>query len=252
MQHRLIRHGSVDSTSERAFAALADGSARDGDVHVAESQTAGRGRHGRRWHSAGSEGLYASVILLPPVTLSAAGLTIAAGLAVHDAVARLGVEGAALDWPNDVIVRERNGGPESKLAGILVETRGLDPARPHYVVGIGLNVAQRSFPAELVAERAVTSLSLCGCDATVDEALAQLLDALPPRLESIRSAPHELARDYLAATGLGAVRVRVVSGETTLEGRIEAFDIGRGLVLIPEVGHARTFPLETLRAVDAI
>ena len=65
MTLRVLRHGIVDSTSERAFAALADGSARHGDVHVAEGQSAGRGRLGRLWASAPGEGLYASLVLLP-------------------------------------------------------------------------------------------------------------------------------------------------------------------------------------------
>src|SRR3954462_7216769 len=86
MQFRTIRHGVVDSTSERAFTAVAEGSAKHGDVHVAVAQTAGRGRQGGRGHSGGGDGLYASIVLLPEVELSAAGATIAAGLAVHDAV----------------------------------------------------------------------------------------------------------------------------------------------------------------------
>ena len=49
MEFRIFEHGVVDSTSDRAFAALAEGSARHGDVHVATGQTAGRGRRGSRW-----------------------------------------------------------------------------------------------------------------------------------------------------------------------------------------------------------
>jgi BirA family transcriptional regulator, biotin operon repressor / biotin---[acetyl-CoA-carboxylase] ligase len=252
MQFHVIRHGSVDSTSERAFAALADGSARHGDVHVADAQTAGRGRQGRRWHSPSAGGLYASVVLLPGVELSAAGLTIAAGLAVHDAVVRLGVGAAALDWPNDVIVRDARNAAGAKLAGILVETRGLDPLRPHYVAGIGLNVAQQSFPLELTSERAVTSLRLCGCAVTIDAALDALLDALPRRLDAIRLDPQGLARDYLSATGLAGARVRVRAGDGTCEGRIEAFDVHAGLVLVAEDGRARTLALEVVREIATL
>ena len=63
---RVIEHGTVDSTSERAFAALACGEARHGDVHVATAQTAGRGRRGASWSSAKDAGLYMSVVWLPP------------------------------------------------------------------------------------------------------------------------------------------------------------------------------------------
>ena len=126
MQFRVLRHGVVDSTSERAFAAIEDGSARHGDVHVAEAQTRGRGRLGRSWASAPGEGLYLSTVLLPgPPPLSPTALTMATGLAVHDAVRGLGVDAVRLDWPNDVVV------DDAKLCGILVESRGLTPAAPH-------------------------------------------------------------------------------------------------------------------------
>jgi BirA family biotin operon repressor/biotin-[acetyl-CoA-carboxylase] ligase len=252
MQFRTIRHGTVDSTSERAFAAIADGSARHGDVHVAEAQTAGRGRQGRRWHSSNGEGVYASVVLLPEVELSAAGLTIAAGLAVHDAVVRLGLKGAELDWPNDVIVRDARSGASAKLAGILVETRGLDPRAPHYVVGIGLNVLQTEFPKELLSERAVTSLRMCGCVATVNHALDALVAALPDRVDAIRGNPKELAHDYLEATGLLRGRVRVRSGDGAFEGRIESLDIHGGLVITDGDTRARTLALEVVRELAPI
>lgn len=260
MEFQVIRHGSVDSTSERAFAALRDGNARHGDVHVADEQTAGRGRQGRRWHSPRAGGLYASVVLLPSVPFSAAGLTIAAGLAVHDAVVRLGIGHAALDWPNDVVVRARPAttdprgtrGLDAKIAGILVETRGLDPHAPHYVIGIGLNVAQSAFPAELSAERAVTSLHLEGCTVTRETALAAVLEALPARLDSIRSSARELARDYLAATMLAGARVRVRTGECELTGRIDTLDIRSGLVIVDADGRARTLALEVVREIASI
>jgi BirA family biotin operon repressor/biotin-[acetyl-CoA-carboxylase] ligase len=252
MQFRTIRHGTVDSTSERAFAAIADGSARHGDVHVAQAQTAGRGRQGRRWHSAGGEGVYASVVLLPELELSAAGLTIAAGLAVHDAVMRLGLADAQLDWPNDVIVRDARTGASAKLAGILVETRGLDPRAPHYVVGVGLNVLQTEFPKELLSERAVTSLKICGCDATVDGSLAALVAALPARVDAIRGSPKVLARDYLKATGLLRRRVRVRSGDGAVEGHIESLDIHAGLVITDGDSNARTLALEVVREITPL
>ena len=101
MQFRLHRHGAVDSTNERAFAAIQSGSALHGDVHVASGQTLGRGRLGRTWVSPEREGLYLSVILLPgPPPIEPAALTMASGLAVLDAVRALGLLGARLDWPN--------------------------------------------------------------------------------------------------------------------------------------------------------
>jgi BirA family biotin operon repressor/biotin-[acetyl-CoA-carboxylase] ligase len=196
-----IHHDLVDSTSERAFAALAAGTARHGDVHVARGQTAGRGRLGRRWHSAADEGLYASLVLLPPPPAPAASIdgplvTVAAGLAVFDAVRALGASDVRLKWPNDVVASD------AKLAGVLVETRGLDPLKPHYVVGIGMNVRQLEFPSELVSERAVTSLRALGIDVSVVRALECVMDSLARRIGEISHARDRLAGAYLEATRL--------------------------------------------------
>lgn len=248
MEFSIHRHGTIASTSELAFEAIEDGIARHGDVHVAAAQTKGRGRLGRRWHSAEGEGLYASVVLMPRAPLSPAGLTIAVGLAVRDAVTALGVERARLKWPNDVVVPAI---ALEKLAGILVETRGLDPERPHYVVGVGINVAQTSFPEELVSERAVTSLARCGIATSIDATLAALLAALPVRLEQIVSEPAVLARDYIAATELGRVRVRVVAGDRAIVGHVLSFDIERGLEIEGPDMYRHRFPLEIVREFAA-
>src|SRR5688572_13455030 len=180
MELRLVRHALVDSTNERALAAIADGTARHGDVHMAEGQSAGRGRLGRGWASASGEGLYLSVVLLPSAPVVPTALTMGAGLAVLEAARALGARRARLKWPNDVLVEG------AKLAGILVEARGTAPphgtAPSHAVVGIGLNVRQRAFPPELEAERPVTSLARLGFAHDLDEAAAALLARLAPRL----------------------------------------------------------------------
>jgi BirA family transcriptional regulator, biotin operon repressor / biotin---[acetyl-CoA-carboxylase] ligase len=256
VQQRRFEHGVTDSTSERAFAAIAAGTAEHGDVHTASAQTKGRGRLGRVWHSAPGEGLYASVVLLPQEPWNAAALTMAAGLAALDAVCAVGLgdplrstRRARLDWPNDVVV-PRSDGRTDKLAGVLAETRGLDPRAPHYVLGIGINVAQHTFPAELLAERGVTSLRLCGIDTDVPSVLEALLRALPRRLEASERHTGELGREFLAATELAGARVAVDAGAGSIVGHIEELSVPRGLSLRADTGRIQTLPLELVRAVD--
>jgi BirA family biotin operon repressor/biotin-[acetyl-CoA-carboxylase] ligase len=257
---RIHRHDVVDSTSERAFAALAAGEAQHLDVHVARGQTAGRGRLGRTWASPVGEGLYASLILLPgPPPLAPAGLTMAAGLAVREALVDLGLEpsprepwrpapptAVRLDWPNDVVVGE------AKLAGILGEARGQDPRAPAYVVGIGINVRQRTFPAELVAERRVTSLALLGLDTEPDQVLERLLARFPVRLDQVRSDRARLTEDYLAATGCRGRTVRVRLGDKELHGVLEELSLEKGLSLRMSLGEGRRLPLEHVTALEPI
>ena len=245
MRLRLLHYGEVDSTSERAFASLAAGEARHGDVHVAMAQTSGRGRLGRGWWSPADEGVYLSLVLLPPPPpWHPAALTIAAGLAAFDAALALGVRGARLDWPNDLVVGE------AKLAGVLVETRGLDPRAPHYVVGVGMNVLQREFPPELVAEREAASLATLGLDATVEEALEAVLESLPRRLERASRDEGSLCTDYLGATGLRGARVRIAVGDFYHQGILEGLSVAEGLSL-REVRGLQRYPLEVVRSVSS-
>jgi len=245
---RRIRHDVTDSTNERAFAALADGSARHGDVHLASAQTAGRGRLGRTWHSPQGEGLYLSTILTPAPTPPAPALTIAAGLAVLDAVRALGLAYAKLKWPNDVMAGE------AKLAGILVETRSRGDQPPSFVIGVGLNVAQREFPEELLAERAVTSLALEHVAATTEQVTDAVIEALMRRTDRFdEDSMTALESDYATAAGLtaepdaGPVCVTVAAGE--LAGELVELTIRGGLVLRDAAGVEQRTPLELVRAV---
>jgi BirA family biotin operon repressor/biotin-[acetyl-CoA-carboxylase] ligase len=240
---RLFQHDLVDSTNERALAAIADGTARHGDVHVAEGQSAGRGRLGRTWASASGEGLYVSLVLLPSSPPNPAALTMGAGLAVLESVRALGARDACLKWPNDVLV----GG--AKLAGILVESRGLDPARPHAVVGVGVNVLQRAFPPELLAERAVTSLALLGCMATCEEALDVLRGHLGPRLELACRSPERVASDFASASQLVGHHVRIRHGRGEERGRLARLDLS-GLELARDDGERVRIALEHAQAVE--
>ena len=249
MEPRIVRHGEVDSTSARAFAALADGTGRHGDVHVAEAQSAGRGRRGRAWASPRGEGLYLSVLWRPATLPHPAALTMGAGLAVLETVRALGVRAARLKWPNDVLVAGTDAARAAKLAGILVESRGLDPAHPHAVVGIGLNVRQLAFPPELEAERPVTSLARLGLDCTPEEVLVVLLARLAPRLDEACERPAATASAYGNALGLASEVVRVVHGRGETTGRLVALGLD-GIELETADGRVR-LPLEHVQALEA-
>lgn len=240
----------VDSTSERAFAAIAAGSAQDGDVHIARGQTAGRGRRGRTWHSTAGEGLFLSVILLPsPPPFKPAALTIAAGLAVVEALNELGLapfteRAPRLKWPNDVLV----GG--AKICGILTESRAFDPAEPHYVLGLGLNVRQRQFPAELLRERPVTSLARLDLDITIDAAQQVVLERLAVRLDQVRHEHRRLAEDFLAASDLQEHEIEVQCGAESHRGHLTNLSLSEGLELAGSDGVTRTLPLEFVQGVE--
>jgi len=245
MQGRTIHYGLVDSTNERALHALHEGQAAHGDVHIAEGQTAGRGRLGRQWVSAAGLGVYLSLVVRPGCVPPPGALTLAGGLAVLDACRACGLDRAALDWPNDVVV----GG--AKLAGVLTESRGLDPGDPAWVVGVGLNVAQRDFGPALEGVRAVTSLAredVATTPSTVEERLVQ---SLRRRVSEALERPEALFEEAFGALLQGGREVRVECAGEAVEGRFAALHPQRGLCIEREQGRA-WLPLAHVRSVDLL
>jgi len=118
----------------------------EGAVVIAEEQTAGRGRAGRNWHSERATGIYATLLLRPKISpVQAPLLTMMAGLSAHAAIqAQTGLQ-PDVKWPNDLVLNGK------KLGGILTEMHAEPTMVRFVIVGIGINVNQDKFPAELSA-----------------------------------------------------------------------------------------------------
>jgi len=159
-----VHHRVTDSTNERGKE-LALAGAPHGTVVTADAQTAGRGRQGRTWSANPGDALLLSVVLRSLDEL----LPLRAAVAVAESIPFP----AQIKWPNDVWV----GG--KKVSGILVEGR---PQAGWAVLGIGLNVATRSFPAEL--SETATSLALEGAEMSREEVLGSLVAALDRLLDA--------------------------------------------------------------------
>jgi BirA family biotin operon repressor/biotin-[acetyl-CoA-carboxylase] ligase len=142
---RFYHFFKTDSTNRVAMD-LAYAGEPEGAVILAEEQTAGRGRAGRKWHSEVGTGIYVTLLLRPRLSpVQAPLLTMLAGLSLHAAI--LGQTGlnTELKWPNDILLHGK------KLGGILTEMHA-EPSQVRFViVGIGINVNQERFPAELSA-----------------------------------------------------------------------------------------------------
>ena len=114
-----------DAASQRA----------NGDVILAEIQTAGRGRHGRQWLAPVGGSLTMSMYWrFNDGYQSMAGLSLLVGIAVCQALKQCGLDEARLKWPNDVYLYGK------KLAGVLIEVEGQLGAPADSIIGIGLNV----------------------------------------------------------------------------------------------------------------
>lgn len=138
----------------------------EGDVVVAEQQSAGRGRWGRRWESSAGASLLFSVRLGSGFGAPAGGLPLVLGAASVTALRSLGLDGVGLKWPNDLYWGGR------KLGGLLLEGDG-----DAWIAGCGLNVLQEpaDFPPEL--RGAAVSLRQAGLEIGREALLAALLFA---------------------------------------------------------------------------
>jgi BirA family biotin operon repressor/biotin-[acetyl-CoA-carboxylase] ligase len=162
---------STDSTNSDAVDAARNG-APHGSVYFADEQRVGRGRGDHAWSSASGEGLYVSVLLrplIPAVRLPM--LPLAAGLAAAEAIRSVAGLTVDLRWPNDLLIGPR------KAGGILVEAKTEGSATAFAVVGIGINVHQRTFAPDLTAS--ATSLDLAtGRRVSRQDLLVSLLKSL--------------------------------------------------------------------------
>lgn len=126
-------HSQVPSTNDLA-SSLASKSSGSGWVILAEQQTAGRGRRGRHWISPFGCNLYLSCIWeFFQGAAALEGLSLATGVAVVKAFEALGIRGARLKWPNDILIGN------AKVSGILLEMTGDPSGRCQVVVGVGIN-----------------------------------------------------------------------------------------------------------------
>jgi BirA family transcriptional regulator, biotin operon repressor / biotin---[acetyl-CoA-carboxylase] ligase len=149
---RIILLDTAASTNDTAWS-YAHKPDSDGVCVLAEYQTAGRGRRGRQWHSPPGQSILCSV-LIGDFTPTPALLTLAAPLAVTDAIFTCCGLHTVIKWPNDILLDSK------KIAGILLESRK-SGRRTMSVIGIGINVCQtKTFFKNLPLEAPAVSLAM--------------------------------------------------------------------------------------------
>jgi BirA family transcriptional regulator, biotin operon repressor / biotin---[acetyl-CoA-carboxylase] ligase len=216
----------------------AEAGAPEGLVCFADEQTAGRGRGAHSWQSPPGSGLYVSVLLRPRIApADVLWLSLAAGLAVREAVREVAAIEADLRWPNDLLCGRK------KFCGILTELNAEVTRARHLVVGVGINVHQESFPVEL--SRQATSLYVeTGKHWPRQELLTALLKSLHRETLALESAnlarvtQSILTRLERSSTWIHGKRVQVdeSGGYSGVTAGLDA----RGFLLVDTAGGLRT------------
>lgn len=238
-----------DSTNARLLE-LAEAGAPSGSVLAALHQSAGRGRRGRNWLSAPGDSLTFSLLWRFSPDTPLAGLSLAVGVALAQALEGLAIPGVALKWPNDVLL----GVDRRKLAGVLIElVPGLRPQAA--VIGIGVNLhLPREMPVEL--QQTAAALVESGVPLpSMSVLLARLLAALYVTLQAFSAAGFALLREeWLMRHAFQGRTVSILSDfADPLAGRCLGVDDDGALLLETVSGTQRIISGEvSLRAVASI
>ncbi len=240
---RLVYVSEVESTNTLAMQ-LARERPEEGLVVLTDSQTAGKGRQGRRWVDTPGCNILSSTLLRP--LFPPHFLVMIASLAVVEAIERACRVQAAIKWPNDVLIDER------KICGILIETSHDQDGHLVAVLGIGINVnghlqgriEQKGKNVELAAV-ATTLETVCGHPVSRETILTHLLSAIekdylalqreaiePPVVASSAGSVARVLRErwqsHLSTLGR---TMQVHQGDQVVEGVAEAVDDNGELLL---------------------
>ncbi len=212
---RVLVYEEITSTNDRALTLGGDGL-----VVVADMQWAGRGRHGRSWHSEPGLGLWFSVVFEKPQE----GLAFVAPLAIRDVLKGWGH--AIVKWPNDVLLNGR------KVSGVLVEGR-----RGRTALGIGINVhhTEDDFPIEL-REKATSVELASGRDCERSTLLRDVLTRLDERILVLRAGQLDRVHtEWAEACGIVGRRIR----HEGREGVVQSVERDGALVVETPLGRER-------------
>jgi BirA family biotin operon repressor/biotin-[acetyl-CoA-carboxylase] ligase len=234
---RLIAYDVIGSTNDEALR-LASLGAPEGTLVIADTQTAGRGRNRRSWHSPPGAGLYVSVVCRPEgaggqdgaASTSARMITLAAGVGAAEGIRTATGLPVEIKWPNDIVVAEGHGPRTSdrrwrKAAGILAEASATADGIQHVVIGFGVNVRAAAFPQHL-AQYATSLETEAGRTLDRGSVLVEMLAAFWKRYRDLERGREGmvLARwRELAPSAVGG-RVAIVRDGERIEGVTDGVD----------------------------
>ena len=205
----------------------------DGYVCLAECQTSGKGRRGRRWVSPFAANIYLSLVKrFEGGAYSVEGLSLAVGLTVVQALESLGYQQLQLKWPNDILWEGR------KLGGVLLEIVGDPAGLCDVIVGVGINVNMPASAGDEIDQDWVDlgSIDGRGIDRNaVSGAVISALLLMLSKFERRGFAAYQHQWEALDAFRGEAVVLRV--GEQLIAGLARGIDASGALVLETDRGQ---------------
>ena len=218
---KIYSYEMLESTNDRAYE-LAEKGLDEGAVILAEQQTKGKGRMGRRWTSPRG-GIYLSLILRPrlmPTEISK--LTLVAAVSVAKVVRDITGLPALIKWPNDILIGK------NKLCGILTELKAEQDVAVFVILGIGINVNVKQ---SLLPKNATSISKELGGDFSKVELAKALLRSLEAHyILFTKNRFGEIIDEWRNLSAVLGSRVRISDKARTIEG--QAIDIDEGGALV--------------------
>ena len=233
---KVYYYEKTSSTNDRAFELISENPS-EGTLMIAEEQTRGRGRLGKKWHSARFEDLLFSVILKPKIESSHVSLmTMMAAVAMAESMAVWGLE-AKIKWPNDVYVNDQ------KISGILAEVKQNPNGIQYVILGMGINVNMNMLRAPSEIRNTATSMAYeLGKTVNRNEVLGAVLDRIEENYQLVKSGLYEKIRDKWSDRSYLTGRwVEIVKGTQNFEGVVVGTDLRGELLLSLENGCLESF-----------
>jgi len=214
---------SIDSTNTYLFS-LAKKGAEEGTVVIANSQTAGRGRYGRKWFS--PEGnIFMSLLLKPGCSAEKGGfITLLSGLACAMGIEKFGIK-ITLKWPNDLLIGLK------KVGGILCESVVENGIVSLVVVGIGINIYLPKRRNELIEN--ATSLTENGFKGRRVELIQKIIEEFETLYEKfLKGDTHFIIEEYKRRTLPYGERITVKIGERIIKGKFAGIENDGSLLIM--------------------
>ncbi len=222
---KILYYEECDSTNTRAKEyAKENPEEKSPVIFIAESQTAGRGRLGRSFHSATGVGIYITFLLYPNISVSEiTNITPYLAVKLSEALEEVSPIKPDIKWVNDLYTKGK------KLAGILVESQIDDPEKPTYLIcGLGINIYKSDFPAE-ISQIAISVEESIGKKISRESLISELVKNVLSDIDKISS--EECFRSYESRLTTIGKHVTVIKPDKKYDAHVKKLNPDYSLTL---------------------
>ena len=225
---KIYSYKETASTNDVAYD-LAMAGEKEGSIVIAESQSAGRGRMGRKWASPKSKGAYFSVILRPNILpKEVPGITLFSALSVAKTIRETLSLDAFIKWPNDVLINNQ------KICGVLTEMNAETDKINFVIIGIGININTKK---EDLPKGATSIMEELGRELSRVEAVRGVFKNMDKYYKLFKSGDiGEIIKEYKEFSNFLGTRVQVAYHDAKIEGYAIDVDSDGALILRMDSG----------------